>query len=227
MTKTRRMATVVLMSAAAMMAGARAYAQDEPNSPEVQDATIVLHAVNYAALSRDVLDVAKARGAMVYEAIGVRIEWVDGEVRFEQRKDGRRHFSVLLLSRNMADKKISAEGITDGVFGQAHSPSGRAAIFCDRIRTAPGALQHFGNSLGNIIAHEVGHLLLGPNSHSRSGIMRANVDLRARHLQTFEKAQAQRIRTMLRELAADPHQMVNALSSKVACCGRSEQFSSR
>ena len=31
--------------------------------------------------------------------------------------------------------------------------------------------------LGYAIAHEVGHLLLPPNSHSPSGVMRANIDL--------------------------------------------------
>jgi len=31
--------------------------------------------------------------------------------------------------------------------------------------------------LGHVIAHELGHILLGPGAHSRSGIMRASLDL--------------------------------------------------
>ena len=128
MTNAGRNATVALVAAAAMMVAGRANAQDEPTAaPGLRDATIVLHAVNYAALSREVLDVAKARVAMVYELIGVRIEWVDGEGSFEQRQDGRRHFSILLLSRDMAEKKIKSNGIKDGVLGQAHMSSGRAS----------------------------------------------------------------------------------------------------
>ena len=76
---------------------------------------------------------------------------------------------------------------------------GRASIFCDRIATMPGAPTYFANPLGDVIAHEVGHLLLGANSHSPSGIMRANVDVRALHLQSFDKAQAHTIRTTLME----------------------------
>ena len=173
MTNAGRNATVALVAATAMMVAGRANAQDEPTAaPGRGTATIVLHVVNYAALSRDVLDEAKARVAKVYEAIGVRTEWVDGEEPVEQRQDGRLHFTVLLLSRDMAEKKISADGIKDGVLGQAHIPSGRASIFCDRIAAMPGAPKYFPIPLGDVIAHEVGHLSAGCDSHSRSGIMR-------------------------------------------------------
>jgi hypothetical protein len=203
MTNAGRRATVVLVAAAAVLAAGRANAQDEANArPALRDATIVLHIVNYAALSGDILDVAKARVATVYGPIGVRIVWVDGEGSAQSRQDGRLHLNILLLSRAMAEKKISAERIKDGVLGQALAPSGRAWIFCDRIADTPGALQHFPIPLGDIIAHEVGHLLLGVNSHSRSGIMRANTNVRALHLQSFDNTQARAIRTTLMELTA-------------------------
>jgi hypothetical protein len=89
------------------------------------------------------------------------------------------------------------------VLGQAHTTSGRASIFCERIAATPGALQYFPIPLGDIIAHEVGHLLLGVNSHSRSGIMRSHVDVRALPLQSFEKTQARTIHTTLMQLTAD------------------------
>ena len=203
MTNAGRNATVAMVAAAVMMVAGRASAHDEPTAaPGLLDATIVLHAVNYAALSREVLDVAKARVAMVYEVIGVRIEWVDGEVSVEQRQDGRRHFSILLLSREMAEKKISGEGLKEGVLGQAHQPSGRASIFCERISTMPGAPTYFSISLGDVIAHEVGHLVLGVNSHTPSGIMRAYANVRSLHLQSFDKTQAHTIRTSLMTLTA-------------------------
>lgn len=193
-----------LVAAMALMVAGQANAQDEPTTaPDQGEATIVLHVTNYAALSRETLDAASARVGMVYQRIGVRTVWVDGEVSPEQRQDGRLHFTVLLLSREMADRKISAEGLKDGVLGQAHAPSGRASIFCDRIATMPGAPTYFANPLGDVIAHEVGHLLLGANSHTRSGIMRPNTDVRALPLQSFEKTQARTIRTTLMALTAD------------------------
>ena len=200
MTKARRNATVALVAAAAMMVAGRASAQDQPSAaPGLREGTIVLHVVNYAALSSDVLDVAKARVAMVYELVGVSIVWVDGERSAQQRQDGRLHLSILLLSRDMADKKISADGIKDGVLAQAHVTGRRASIFCDRIATAPGAPKYFPIPLGDVIAHEVGHLLLGADSHSRSGIMRAYTNVHALHLQGFDKRQADTIRTALLE----------------------------
>jgi hypothetical protein len=198
MTRTGRNATVALVAVITMMVAGRANAQNEPTAaPGLPDATIVLHAVNYAALRPDVLDVAKARVAMVYQPIGVHIVWVDGEVSLEQRQDGRRHFSILLLSRDMAEKIISADGIKDGVLGRAYISVGRAHIFCDRIATMPGAQMYFANPLGDVIAHEVGHLVLGTNSHSPSGIMRAHADVRAVQLQSFDKTLAHTIRTTL------------------------------
>ena len=122
-----------------MVAG-RANAQDEATpAPDRDDATIVLHAVNYAALSRDVLDAAMARVAMIYEHIGVRTAWVDDLGSARRREDGQLHLTVLLLSREMAEKKISAAGIKDGVLGLAH-PRQRARVHLLRShRDAPGA----------------------------------------------------------------------------------------
>jgi hypothetical protein len=202
MTHTGRTTTVALVAAMAVMMAGGANAQGEPAAvPGLRDATIVLHIVNYAALSGDILDVAKARVAMVYQRIRVRIVWVDSEKPVVHLQDGRVHLNILLLPRDMAERKISAERLKDGVLGQAHQSGGRAHIFCHRIAEAPGALQHFPISLGDIIAHEVGHLVLGANSHSRTGIMRPHVDVRALPLQSFEKTQAETIRTALMALA--------------------------
>lgn len=181
---------------------ARAQPADPMAATSQPQLTMVLHVVNYAVLSRDVLDETKARVTNVYEVIGVRTVWIDGERSADQRNDGRPHFTILLLSRDMAEKKISAEGLKDGVLGQAHHPSGRASIFCERIATMPGAPTYFPIPLGDVIAHEVGHLVLGSNGHSRSGIMRAHTNVHTIHLQTFDEAQARTIRTVLMKLTS-------------------------
>ena len=167
MTNAGRKATVALVAAVAMMVAGRANAQDEPTAaPGPRDATIVLHVVNYAALSRDVLDVAMARVARVYKRIGVphRVGRWRGEVPSNARTAG--SISPSCCSRaTWPKRKSQRHGIKDGVLGQAHVPSGRASIFCDRIAAMPGAPKYFAIPLGDIIAHEVGHLLLGANSH--------------------------------------------------------------
>lgn len=198
MANVARSTMVVLMAFGTVMVAGPANAQEEPSAPGRRDGSIVLHVTNYAALSLDVLNVASARVALVYERIGVRVVWVDGEVSLEERQDGRRHFSILLLSRDMAEKKIKTNRIEDGVLGQAHVSAGRASIFCDRIAAKHGGPPHFSTSLGDIIAHEVGHLLLGLKSHSGTGIMRAHIDVRGLLPQGFDETQARTIRTTLR-----------------------------
>jgi hypothetical protein len=193
-----RGATAALVAALIMMAAERASAGDEPIAATAQpETTIVLHVVNYAALSRTVLDQAIARVAMIYEGIGVRTVWADSEQPVRKHQDGGLHLTVMLLSRDMAQKKISAESIKDDVLGQAVRPYGRAYIFCDRIATASPAF--FGIRLGAVIAHEVGHLVLPTKSHSLHGMMSANVDVRDIQLQSFDKTQARAIHAALME----------------------------
>lgn len=48
-----------------------------------------------------------------------------------------------------------------------------ATVYPDRVRSlAQRARWHAGDLLGNAIAHELGHLLLGTNSHTDEGLMR-------------------------------------------------------
>ena len=55
-------------------------AQDGPvGTSDQREATIVLHVVNLAAISREVLNQVKEHVARVYEDIGVRTVWVDSE----------------------------------------------------------------------------------------------------------------------------------------------------
>jgi hypothetical protein len=197
MTKAGPKATAALVAALVVTAAGRASANEGPMEPtQPHEATIALHVANYAGLSGHDLDGARARIEKVYGTIGVRIEWVDSAESFS-RQDGKLHLLVMLLSREMAQEKIAAERLSDHVLGQAHLPSGRASIFTHRIATAPGAATLFSNSLGNVIAHEVGHLALQVTGHSQAGIMRANVDLRAIHLRGFDAKQAGAIRTRL------------------------------
>jgi len=53
--------------------------------------------------------------------------------------------------------------------------------------------------LGDVMAHELGHLLLPPG-HSSIGIMRPQIDMMSRTLATFTKDEAAEIR---RRLASD------------------------
>ena len=203
MTKVARKATMALLAAVTAVVPGPANANDEPIAPTHQrEMTIVLHVANYRALPRLVLDTAIAHVEQVYQAIGVRTVWDESEETIRSTQDGRLHLTVILLSREMAGKKILAEGLLDNVLGQAYLGSGRAYIFCDRIAMRPGP-KLFAILLGAVIAHEVGHLLLREKSHSRSGIMRAETDAQhAIQRQSFDQAEASSIRNVLLEVTA-------------------------
>jgi hypothetical protein len=215
MTKTARKAAVPLVWALIwmMMETGRASANDQQIAGTDQpEATIVLHLANYAALSGEVLDGAKAHVAKVYQSIGIHIAWVDGEEPVGLYQNARLNLTVLMLSGDMAEKKISAGRIPGHVLGTANISTGRAYVFCDRIGTVPGRTINtsqlmtpnlFSVAVGNIIAHEVGHLLLRTRSHSRNGIMRAHVDGRQPiHLRSFDETQARAIVNRLIEVAS-------------------------
>jgi hypothetical protein len=55
--------------------------------------------------------------------------------------------------------------------------------------------------LGDVIAHELGHLMLPPG-HSNFGIMRRALDMTTRRLETFTNAEAKEIRERVRRQAA-------------------------
>jgi len=80
-----------------------------------------------------------------------------------------------------------------------------ATVYADRVLTmAARAGGDFPRLLGNTIAHEVGHLLLGTPAHASTGLMRAlwadaEVERYVDHDWTFSKAEASAMR---RNLAA-------------------------
>lgn len=80
---------------------------------------------------------------------------------------------------------------------RSHIYSGRVVDFARAERTSWTRL------LGSVIAHEVGHLLLGSNSHSATGIMRAqwrqeDLMLSLRDRLGFSAQQAEQIRSDVR-----------------------------
>jgi hypothetical protein len=75
---------------------------------------------------------------------------------------------------------------------------GMAFVLSDRVE-GNAAKHHMSMSrvLGQVIAHEVGHLLLPANSHSERGVMRGVWNLRSGLLEYFTVAQAEAIQQRL------------------------------
>jgi hypothetical protein len=183
-----------LMGAAAatvvLLAGGRATAADNNIK------TLVLHVENFAQVSQGVLIDAEKLVNRIYSAAGVRTVWVSGESHTAPDPSVA-FLTVVILDREMAEKKIAAEQIDNNVLGRAAAPTKRAYILYHRIAEI-AKIQHaiVNDVLGKVMAHEVGHLVLAPG-HSDRGIMRAEIDLRPTVRPEFTKNQVATIHGFL------------------------------
>ena len=113
----------------------------------------------------------------VYGAIGVALEWTDAGCAAGDHS----------LTVNVIASKASTVDVTDLTLGFAEPGTSVATVLYDRV-VAFARRYHVKREvlLGYVIAHEIGHLLLPPNSHSWQGVMRAVINL--------EDASAKRLR---------------------------------
>lgn len=191
MAKALRKVTTALAVSAALLTARAATAADAP-----ERATIILHVDDFANLLPGDLNAAEQVARRIFVAAGIRTIWRYGSNE-APNVAGALHLKVLLLSREMAEQKIAADGVGPTVLGQAAKACGRAYIFSHRVAALATRNQRDrADVLGRVIAHEVGHLVLPENSHSADGIMSASLDLRAgaSALAAFTPAQAVAIR---------------------------------
>jgi hypothetical protein len=82
--------------------------------------------------------------------------------------------------------------------GQGAPLVGRAYIYYDRVmKLNPVPPRDVITTLGDVIAHELGHLML-PAGHSNVGIMRPSINMTSRRLETFTDVEAAEIRNRVR-----------------------------
>ncbi len=171
--------------------------------------TMTVRIYNYAKVPKRTLRRAQREAAGILRQMGVGTAWLGCRLSqtdppkdsgCQQRLDPT-NIVLRILPRSMAVRYPlpgKAYGfslpLADGQFGT------HGSLFYHRI----GDLATVGDFsraviLGHMIAHEIGHLLLGPQSHSLAGIMRApwrrtDLDRAARGQLLFTAKQAERIR---------------------------------
>lgn len=172
---------------------------------------IEVHIYNYSAYSTEMLDRAEQETARIFERIGIAAIWVvcppsslEG-VRTEAcaLPDAPTRLTLRLFSNSMA----SRARLSGDAFGYALLPANEgfglvANVFADRVRELPNGGECAGVTLGRVIAHELGHLLLGRNGHSAAGIMHTpwrseDLELHREGLMLFMPGEAKRIRTQV------------------------------
>jgi hypothetical protein len=182
----------VVCTGVSLIAGPSAAAEDGATS-------LVLRMDNYALVPAAILERAEQTVTRIYAAAGVEVIWVGDGGDALATWSGLRSVRVLLLADAMANRKIAFDAVADMVLGQAAAGSGRAYIFTSRVQDAGlkyGAT--FEALLGRVIAHEVGHVLLPYPSHSNTGIMKENLIVRTRRVETFTPREGELLLLSLR-----------------------------
>lgn len=138
--------------------------------------SITVSVYNGVNLSSRVLSDAEDQAARIYQKAGISISWIHCTT---SRRATLPDFACLEpLSATHLSLQIVPHGRTsnDDVLGAAFLSSEGTGAYTDVFYDSAQRLErdsHVGLArvLGHVIAHELGHLLLGSNAHSRQGVM--------------------------------------------------------
>jgi hypothetical protein len=144
---------------------------------------MTLRVYNYANVPPSLLTRSEQEAKLIFHQAGVEVAWVDcplspGEFdRFSACRQPMTHaeFVRRILSLAMTLKAPAHSEALGFALPCVEERSGcTASVFYPRMfGTRNGEVSAY-QILGHAMAHEIGHLLLGPNSHSRDGIMRGD-----------------------------------------------------
>jgi len=148
---------------------------------EAEHLTITVYVHNYARVPGVVLSRAEDQATRIYRVLGVDLLWVDLSAsaacpppEIMSAVD----ITIHVLSDVMTERKRAAGKVMGAAPGTPEQRGRLAYVFYGRVaRLAHGAENDAESKLlGHVMAHEMGHLLLPANSHSESGVMRADWD---------------------------------------------------
>jgi hypothetical protein len=172
MAGTWRLGTASMVLATAWtMAGRVAEAQLAP-----VPLTVAIH--NYAALPPPVVERAKGMATTIYGRIGVSVKWLEKSqfgAAVPTNPAACPDSPTALIHLRLFGRSLHSRRPPDDL-GFAVSGTALASVLVERVKlVAKREGVDVGDLLGVIMAHEIGHLLLPPDSHS-TGIMAPKLD---------------------------------------------------
>jgi hypothetical protein len=170
-------------------------------SPEAEpELRVTVRVDDRAGVQGVYLKFAKQRAAEVFAMRGVKLDWIDGLEA--NRLNVVAPYTVLIMTEAPGSLKAEMKRLGMDVMGQGAPLVGRAYIYYDRVlKLNPIPPRDIITTLGDVIAHELGHLML-PTGHSNVGIMRPDINMTSRRLETFTDVEAAHIRDHVRRQIA-------------------------
>ncbi len=166
-----------LIALSVLLASMVSYPKSTDARPESDTVCLTVSVFNDAGASQSVLSQAQKRATLILRRAGITLVWLDcgtpgnpppnsgcSDLTFPQ------HLSVRLVSTT-----AHASEDTFGRTFQNASGEGNYALVYFKALASSSVIEvvHTGDLLGFVIAHEIGHLLLGRDSHSATGLMSA------------------------------------------------------
>lgn len=137
-----------------------------------QGPAITVLVFNFRQAPPETLLKAEKEAGRILEQVGVPVTWQECPTGNEPcRKGPGRVFFLAMMLGPVQNKFL------DTVSGYALLPDHLAAVYYDYLPRAPRGGSNQNDAaliLGCVIAHELGHLLLGARGHSIAGIMQAD-----------------------------------------------------
>ena len=150
-------------------------AAEEPPAIE-----ITVRVYNYAAAPANEVARAQHNASVIFAHSGVHLTWLTGTVNpelYRRTRPATRCGPAVLSLRLLPEHMEPKGGLPEGIFGFSRMAAGGgfatvANVYFERVSAMVKGRQSLrGVLLGAMMAHELGHLLLGVNSHSKWGLM--------------------------------------------------------
>jgi hypothetical protein len=148
---------------------------------------LTVRVYDYTGLSDNTVLKAEALARQIFHKAGVETDWVHcptergEEDRFPGCRKPRSESDIILhiLPQSMENRRLSGDAYGFALHASGGLPAQHAYVFFHRVEQAARKSERTARAisqpalLAHVVAHEIGHLLLGPNSHSGRGVMRA------------------------------------------------------
>lgn len=162
-----RVCVLLFCTGILLESGAVAWAQDQ--------AQVQVLVYDESRVQRSVLEAGELEASRIFRVAGIRMAWFNCSIRLPDPE--KEHCRFVPEARQLVLRLIpKGKTSSDLVFGEAFLGEGGmgtyADVFTDRIKAAHEEYEmNVSLLLGAVVAHELGHLLLGFQGHSWDGIM--------------------------------------------------------